>query len=120
MGRLTAKVDQEYEKAKQETQLLEINCKLGKLEDIMEKYNCDDIEDLENKLKINKKSFVIVKEDDYRRKNKKYGIAEKRQPNYRMPYLLEEYDFKRYCECNYGEFTTKEEAEKRLEELKNE
>lgn len=42
--RLTRKIGYEYEKAKRETQLLEINNKLGKLEDILEKYGIEDLE----------------------------------------------------------------------------
>lgn len=47
--RLTRKIGYEYEKAKRETQLLEINNKLGKLEDILEKYGLD-VEELEKEI----------------------------------------------------------------------
>ena len=50
--RLTRKIGYEYEKAKRETQLLEINNKLGKIEDILEKYGIESIEMLEQELKI--------------------------------------------------------------------
>lgn len=48
--RLTRKIGYEYEKAKRETQLLEINNKLGKLEDILEKYGIESVEELEDKI----------------------------------------------------------------------
>lgn len=48
--RLTRKIGYEYEKAKRETQLLEINNKLGKLEDIMEKYDIESVGELDKKL----------------------------------------------------------------------
>lgn len=51
MSRLTRKIGYEYEKAKRETQLLEINNKLGKLEDLMEKYGIESVEELEEILK---------------------------------------------------------------------
>lgn len=50
--RLTRKIGYEYEKAKRETQLLEINNKLGKLEDILEKYGIESLDILEQELKI--------------------------------------------------------------------
>ena len=48
--RLTRKIGYEYEKAKRETQLLEINNKLGKIEDILEKYGIESVEELDKKL----------------------------------------------------------------------
>ena len=48
--RLTRKIGYEYEKAKRETQLLEINNKLGKLEDILEKYSIESVEELEKEM----------------------------------------------------------------------
>lgn len=48
--RLTRKIGYEYEKAKRETQLLEINNKLGKLEDILEKYGIESVEELDKRL----------------------------------------------------------------------
>ena len=48
--RLTRKIGYEYEKAKRETQLLKINNKLGKLEDILEKYGIESVEELDKKI----------------------------------------------------------------------
>lgn len=65
--RLTRKIGYEYEKAKRETQLLEINNKLGKLEDILEKYGIESLDILEQELKIAR--------EIERLKNKKFDLS---------------------------------------------
>lgn len=70
--RLTRKIGYEYEKAKRETQLLEINNKLGKLEDILEKYGIESVEELDYLLEVFKKmrkEYGKLNQENY--KNKK-------------------------------------------------
>ena len=117
--------------------------KLGELEDVLEKYNIEDVEDLKNHLEfrinyINSKKFADLvsenielrqkmnepKEDKFVivsnawKHNKKYGIAKVQQimTNY---YILQTNDYLgSYVPCiQYGEFATKEEAEKKLAEI---
>lgn len=103
---------------------LEYNKKLGKLEDLMEKYNCDDIEDLENKLKnAIVPKFKIGQEVWYidSRMNS-FGEIKNKIYSYVIA-QIEGLDFRYYGNdglyCNEDElFATTEEAEKKLEELK--
>ena len=67
--RLTNKIGYEYEKAKRETQLLEINNKLGKIEDIMEKHGIESVEELDEL--IQKVDALILKASQGARLNKK-------------------------------------------------
>lgn len=59
--RLTRKIGYEYEKAKRETQLLEINNKLGKLEDILEKYDLE-VEELDDLIANYRTSPILTEE----------------------------------------------------------
>lgn len=125
--------------------------KLGQLEDLMEKYHCDDIRHLEQKLELD-----LIHQSELRKASYKLMSLENKLKNAIVPkfdiqdtvYMIginneilegqiDVFDYyrKKYSVYFYGEdeikclgdewcletelFATKEEAEKKLEELKN-